>query len=50
MEPLNNIPLQHKVVIEKLSKPYEIPFTKALKGFFEEVTLLTKFTSDFSKR
>jgi phospholipid/cholesterol/gamma-HCH transport system permease protein len=49
MEPLNNIPLQHKVVIEKLSKPYEIPFTKALKGFFEEVTLLTKFTFRFFK-
>jgi phospholipid/cholesterol/gamma-HCH transport system permease protein len=39
--------MEDKAVIEELSKPSEIPFTKALKGFFEEVTLLTKFTLRF---
>ena len=34
-------------MIEEVSKPYEIPFARSLKGFFEEVTQLTKFTFRF---
>ena len=35
--------------MEKVNKPSEIPFVNALKGFFEGVTQLTRFTLRFFK-
>jgi len=44
-----DLKVSNKVIMEKVSKPYEIPFVNGLKGFFEEVTQLTRFTFHFFK-
>lgn len=43
----NNSKIRNTEIIEKVSKPSAIPYANVIRGFFEEVTQLTRFTFRF---